>query len=161
MQERLAGCADCRAEPASLDTVAAALRGLDPDTLAPLDATPPAGLADDIFSTVGARRRAAARRSRVRRVLAGGLVAAGLVGAFALGGRTLGTPDAPPVVAVSLRVLPAAVEAQAGLVRHTWGTELDLQASGLADGGTYTVVFLTRDGTQVPAAASSAPATGP
>ena len=55
--------------------------------------------------------------------LAGGLVAAGLVGAFALGGRTLGTPDAPPVVAVSLRVLPAAVEAQAGLVRHTWGTE--------------------------------------
>lgn len=151
VQRHLSGCDACRAELASLGTVAAALRGLDPDTLLATEPAPPAALADEVFRQVRSRRQAASRRPRVRRVVAGGLVAAGLVGAFALGGRTTGTGDAPPVVAVKLRVVPAAVQAQAGLVRHTWGTELDLEASGLADGGSYTVVFLTRDGARVPA----------
>jgi len=150
VREHLAGCAACRSELDGLRGVAVALRGLDPESLSPVEPVPPAELADAVVARVRARRRAAARRARVRRAVTGFAVAAGVAAAFALGGAWT-TRDAPTVVPVALRVVPASVQAQAGVVRHTWGTELDLQASGLDDGGAYTVVFLTRDGTRVPA----------
>ncbi len=39
--------------------------------------------------------------------------------------------------------------ADAGVVRYTWGTELKLEATGLADGASYTVTFVRDDGSQV------------
>lgn len=59
-------------------------------------------------------------------------------------------PDVPREP-VALSGLPAGVEADAELVAHTWGTELILVVSGLADGESYTVRFSTDDGQQVSA----------
>ena len=85
-----------------------------------------------------------------RRGGAGLLVAAALVGAFFLGVRQAPpTTAAPPVVPLSVRVDVDGVQADAGLVKHTWGTELKLEATGLENGGAYTVTFTRTDGTEV------------
>lgn len=45
----------------------------------------------------------------------------------------------------------AGAQVDANLVAHTWGTEIELVARGLAPGRTYTVTFIRSDGSRVPA----------
>ncbi len=148
VQAHLDGCAACRAEVAELAPVAAALHGVDPDAVT-VGTPPPAGLGESILASVreGTRRRD--RERLLRRTGAGLLAAAVLVGVFFLGVRAAPTPATPPVIAMDVQQVAAGVSAQAGLVRHTWGTELKLVATGLPEGA-YTVTFLRPDGTQVP-----------
>ncbi|MBP2418021.1 zf-HC2 domain-containing protein [Microlunatus capsulatus] len=145
----LAGCAGCRAEVAALAPVVAALQELDPTAADALD--PPAGLEDEVLAAVGGRRRAGARRARLRRAGVGLVAAAGVAAAFAAGVWSAGPRDEPPVIAVDLRLDAPGLTADAGLVRHTWGTELKLEATGLAAGQSYAVTFVTDDGSQVSA----------
>ena len=102
------------------------------------------------------RRRAGARRSRLRRGGAGLLAAAGVAAAFVGGAWSAGPRDEPPVIAVDLRLDAPGLTADAGLVRHTWGTELKLEATGLR-GARYAVTFVPDDGSQVSAGSSWAP----
>lgn len=145
----LAGCAACCAEVEALEPVAAALRDLGP-VGADLPA-PPADLGDQVLDTVRARRRSAARRSRWRRAGGGVLVAASLAAAFATGSWFTGPRNDPPVIAVALNVDQPGLTADAGLVKHTWGTELKLEASGLTAGDSYAVTFVRDDGARVSA----------
>lgn len=149
VQRHLAGCADCRAERAALEPVVTALQQLDP-TLAAADG-PPAALEGTVLEAVGTRRRAAARRSRRRRAAGAALVAAGVAAAFGAGTWFGGPRGEPPVIAVDLRLDAPGLTGDAGLVRHTWGTELKLAATGLAAGQSYAVTFVRDDGSRVSA----------
>jgi len=149
VRAHLAGCEACRAEVADLFPVAAALHELEP---AGLDReAPPPDLGDQVLQTVRRRRRAAARRSRWRRAGGGVLVAASLAAAFGVGSWFTGPRTDPPVIAVALNLDQPGLTADAGLVRHTWGTELKLAARGLAPGGSYAVTFVRDDGERVSA----------
>jgi anti-sigma-K factor RskA len=140
-------CAGCRAEVAELGPVVAALQRLDP-TVSP-EANPPEHLVDQVIEHIHQRQRFAVRRTRWRRAGAGVLVAASLTGAFGLGSWFADTRGGPPVVPVDFKVQAAGVSADAGLVRHTWGTELKLEATGLTEGASYTVLFVGDDGARV------------
>lgn len=150
VRAHLAGCPECRAELDSLGPVASALKGLDPDALTGTAPPPPDNVVEDLVRHVRQRRLAAARRSRATLVAAAVAVAAALGGGFAAGGWYADRND-PPVIEVPVRIVSPAVQAQAGLVRHTWGTELKLEATGLIDGGSYTVTFVNEDGDRIPA----------
>lgn len=152
VQAHVDGCAACRAEIAELAPLVPALRGVDPERLGALP-SPPAGLGERVLTSIRQGRQQHVRRTLVTRVGSGLLVAAALAGAFFLGARL--TPDAEPVagprvIALDVRLAVDGVQADAGLVRHTWGTELKLEATGLEDGGAYTVTFIRNDGTEVP-----------
>lgn len=149
VRAHLVGCETCRAEVADLRPVAAALHALDPAVADP--AAPPADLGDQVLQTVGRRRRAAARRSRRHRAAAGVLVAASLAAAFGVGSWFSGSRTDPPVIAVALNLDQPGLTADAGLVRHTWGTELKLEARGLTAGSSYAVTFVRDDGERVSA----------
>ena len=148
VQAHLDGCEECRAEVEELTPVVTALRGVDPDALDAGTAPPPA-LGESILASVreGTRRRD--RDRLLRRAGAGLLAAAVLVGVFFLGVQLAPAPATPPVIAMAVDRVASGVQAEAGLVRHTWGTELKLRATGLAEGA-YTVVFVQDDGTVVP-----------
>lgn len=147
VDRHLAGCAECRAELEGLVPVATALRGLDPDL--PPAPSPPPELGEQVVGRIHRHRHAAGRRVLVRRAVGGLLVAASVAVAFGIGAWYAGTRSDPPVVPVDLQVADRAVEADAGLVEHTWGTELKLTATGLAEGGRYRVTFVADDGTRV------------
>lgn len=148
LQAHLDGCPECRAEVAELQPIATALQGVDPDALGIL--TPaPADLGDTILASVRRADRERDRQRWVRRAGAGLLAAAVLVGVFFLGVQAAPAPATPPVIAMNVQQVATGVQAEAGLVRHTWGTELKLRATGLADGA-YTVTFVRSDGSEVP-----------
>lgn len=143
--DHLATCPSCRAEVAELEPVVSALMLLDPTVSA--DDAPPQDLQTGVLQVIETRRRAAVRRSRLRRAAGVLGVAASVVAAFGLGGWFAGPRQAPPVVAVALEA--PGLSAEAGLVRHTWGTELKLEAAGLTEGASYTVTFVRDDGARV------------
>lgn len=147
VNQHLAGCAACRAELTGLAPVATALRGLDPNLSVP--PAPPPGLGDQVLDRIQQHRRSAARRARVRRGVGGLLVAASVAAAFGFGTWYAGPRTEPAVVAVDLQVADPIVEADAGLVRHTWGTELKLTATGLTEGASYRVTFVRDDGSEI------------
>lgn len=147
LQAHLDGCAECRAELAEIAPLVDMMRGADPDRVT-APAEPPAELAERIGESIRTSRRQRDRKTLVRRGAAGLLVAAALVGAFFLG--TTRDPAAPPVVPLAVHLTATGVQADAGLVKHTWGTELKLKATGLQDGGSYTVTFFRADGSTVP-----------
>jgi anti-sigma-K factor RskA len=149
LETHLADCASCRAEVAELEPVVAALDVLGP---ARFDApAPPAELEHQLLDEVGHRRRAAVRRDRVRRVGGTALVAASVAAAFAAGTWYAGPRTDPPVIPVVMTLDQPGLTVDAGLVRHTWGTELKLEATGLRDGQSYAVTFLADDGSRVSA----------
>lgn len=151
MQAHLDGCPACQAEVAELAPLRLALRDVDPARVG-AQASPPADLGDQVLARIRHSGRELRRNTLLRRGVAGLLVAAAVVGAFVIGsylGPRPSTPDAPPVQELAVRLTVSGVHADAGLVRHTWGTELQLAATGLQDGGAYTVTFTRRDGTDV------------
>lgn len=152
VQAHVDGCPACQAEVAELAPLRAALQDVDPARLGALP-SPPADLGDQVLERIRGDRREIRRRSLVRRSVAGLVLAAAIVGAFVLGGALSPpptTPAAPPVQELAVRLAVGGLEADAGLVKHTWGTELKLQATGLQDGDAYTVTFIRADGSEVP-----------
>jgi hypothetical protein len=155
------GCAACQGELAELAPLAVALRDVDPARLG-APASPAPDLGDRIVALVRRSQRTERRRRGRRLGVTSALAAAAAVAAF-VAGATLGVPGggdpagpaapaaAPPVEDVELGTVAEGVRAEAGLVTHTWGTEVQIVATGLEDGGTYRVTFLRDDGTRVPA----------
>lgn len=153
VRAHLASCDQCRAEVAELTPVATALAvarapepgrtGQVPDEL---------GARMDAVIKIEAGRR---RRSKVVRSVGAVLVAASVIVLMVIGVTSLldRTPAAPTpeVVAVSVDADLDAVSASAGLIAHTWGTEIKLQTTGLEAGATYRAVVLGTDDQEYPA----------
>ena len=146
VQAHIDGCPACQAEVAELSPLAPALLRVDPARLG-AQPSPPPDLGDQVLQRIRDGRRDRRRSRVVGRVASGVLIAAALVGAFVLGLRQAPTTTAAPaVVPLAVHVDVEGVQADAGLVKHTWGTELQLQATGLENGGAYTVTFTTIEG---------------
>lgn len=150
VRAHLEGCRECRAEADELAPLATSLRTVDPARLVSAP-EPPTDLRERVLRQIRQERRAADRNRLLRRAGVGLLAAAALVIAFTLGAVLRpGQPAGPPVQPLTL-TLAGGVQADAGLVRHTWGTELRLEATGLREGDPYAVSFVTDAGTRVSA----------
>ncbi len=170
LRAHLDGCGSCREELAEIETVVPWLDALDAHTFA-APASPPADLGARIARAVseeGARRhaesladrRAAGRRGRRRRVLLGVAAAVVLGGGVVVGGLA-GRATAPePPTAAPVPLEPIALEAagslpvtvdSAGVVPHTWGVELRMEAAGFAEGEVYRAAFRDERGRLRPA----------
>lgn len=159
MRAHLDGCVECREQLAEIMPAAAALSGVDPARIGS-PATPPVNLGDVIAARVAAgqvlleqrRRRSTLRRGALR-MAAAAVAAAALIGV----GVALPLGDPPPARPVpteriALRsTVPGVQVSSAAVVPHTWGIELKLTASGLAQGGTYRATVQSRDGRTLPA----------
>lgn len=173
--DHLTGCDSCRADVAELEPTARLLRGARSAGPAAAPAGPAAAPPGDLADRILAETRRTGRPTRrggtgpAVRVLA---VAAAVAAAFVLGSQ-LGLPprpgapsagttmaptagstgivDPPPVEDLDVQAVAAGVAGTAGLVTHTWGTEVKLEAAGLAEGATYQVSIVSEDGTVVAA----------
>jgi len=150
LRAHLEGCPVCRADVAELAPVAAVLPLADPALLDSEPAFPPDRLERRILARVRAERRSR-QRGRWLRWSAAGALAAGL--AAILWFAVLVPERAPqvPREAIAFSLVQAGVDAQATLVAHTWGTEMNLTATGLQHGRRYTVVLVATDGRRVQA----------
>lgn len=173
VRAHLEGCAECRAELETIAPLAALLRSVDPAVFA-APPTPPPDLGERIRHQVAAereqrdaderaRRRDEHARSRRRR-LAGALVAAVVLIAGIGTGVVVGRSTAPlspaaapvPLEPIALLPTPAGLGAglevsEAGLVPHTWGTELRMEAAGFAEGAVFRAQMRDADGRWTPA----------
>lgn len=133
--------------------------GMDPERTPPADRI---GAVRDAAQRMNAERDSAAYDDTVvgltprparRFLLAGGVAAgfAGVAGYFArdLVGEPAPSEDGPAIEQVAFT--GDATVASAGLINHTWGTELLLDVSGLRAGTTYDVVYRTTQRDEVAA----------
>ena len=138
VEQHLATCTECRAEVAELDWLAEALRGVDRDWVDTAGGGPPAALDERI-------RLAITDPPRTGRWLPAGIAVAAAAIAVAV---TLGVvqDDAPSVITVPTVQVADGVTATAGLVDHTWGLEIKLEATGLRAGERFQVWVTGEDG---------------
>lgn len=145
VRTHLATCADCRAEAAELRPVVTALAVAKRASAGIPDPLPPQGLHARMDAAIQAES-VRQRRSRLTRAAGAVLVAASVVvlTVIGVGSQIDRTPTAPTpeVVAVVVDSDLDAVTASAGLIAHTWGTEVKLQTTGLDAGATYQAVVL-------------------
>ncbi len=151
VRAHLSTCDQCRAELAELQPVANALAEV---RRRPATIPTPRTLQRRVESAVAAEA-GRARRSRLVRSLTTLAAAAALIVVAAFGIATFidRTPDAvvPENVAVQVESSLTDVTATAGLIAHTWGTEIKLEAAGLELGSAYRAVVVSADGDRVPA----------
>lgn len=133
------GCSECRAEYDSLAPLALALRDVDPDSLEEW-LEPGALLGARIEAEIKTERTRRNRRSTVQRALIGTAASLILVLTFIAGARLTGddNPAPVPLEAVAVTSETAGVTADADLVDHTWGMEIQLSVTGLEGGESYT-----------------------
>jgi len=145
LAEHVAGCAECQAVAADFRSAAAALAS----TTAPHAALPvvaPPGLGARITSRVDRERH---RRDRRRRVIAVGAAAAILsVTVWAVAARD---SDTTRVAGERVTLVAGGMRGDATLQAQTWGTQIELTATGLTPGQRYVVWLERADGTRVPA----------
>lgn len=147
LDRHLADCPACRSELDDLTRVVGRLGDLHGEQALLEDLRPSPDRADAVLAAVAAERRrldrAAGRRQSVLAAAAAvAVLAAGLVSASALSRDRLPVIPLEPVAVTA----DAGVEARADVVAHTWGVEIKLVASGLADGRPYTVEVTTDTG---------------
>lgn len=159
LRAHLDGCADCRAELASLTPLVAALADVDPDALDD-DLIPDPGLEQRVVAEVAAPRRRQQHRTLVRN---GALAAAACLLAVLAFGAGVGldrsrpvagpSPGAVPLEPVTVDSSRPGVTATADLVDHSWGLEVKLEATGLAEGVRYRGTVRDARGREYPAGA--------
>lgn len=143
-EAHLASCRRCQEELSELRAVAGALNA------APIGedmADPPATLKEGVVWAVRGARRTDRRRSRFIPAIAAAAAAIAFFGA----GVALPGPAGPPQERLTVATTETAVDAQASLVAHTWGTEVKLVLTGLDAGEEYRVTFIDRQGDRVDA----------
>lgn len=151
LEAHLDGCAECRAELATLQPVTRMLPYADPERFesAPV---PPADLGQRIAATIeGEKERSRKRRQRRRFAgLALGGAAAALTAAvlllFVLGGE-----EASPERHVEFASLPAGVKIYATLEPHAYGTEIRMYVHGVESGTLCRVALRGPKGVTYPA----------
>jgi hypothetical protein len=148
VRAHLDGCADCRAELASLAPLRDRLALVDPDRLDDVPA-PPAGLGDRVLAGIADERAGAALRRRrwLPAAAAAGIAAAG----FGVGWLVRPVPEPPPLEPVAVQVAVPQVQATADVVPHTWGMEVQLHGAGFTPGEVYRAQVTEDDGRVVPA----------
>lgn len=169
VEAHLAGCAACRAELASLETLPALL-----------DAVPLARAEEIAHDAASSFEPAAvprellarvARRRHARSAVWAGSLAAAAAAFFAAGiaaGPVVGTalggapaPSARPSATATAAAQTLTLASESGaqidlaLVRKAWGTELDLTCRGMPNGGVFTVWVVGADGSSQQAASWS------
>jgi predicted anti-sigma-YlaC factor YlaD len=138
VEQHLEGCADCRAEVSELAGLPGLLRR--PPEAEPIAAVP-TDLSARVLAGVAARRRAARRQLRVWQAVA----AVAVVVALGVGGVTMRSGGGSPDFA-AMRPIVAGPTAEAAAEARPWGTALEVSATGLRQGATYTLVAVARDG---------------
>lgn len=150
IRAHLDGCPDCRRDLAEIAPVAHELAVVDLDRVSAAP-TPSPDLGHRIQAAVSRERHRRDQLARRRHVL---LAAAAVLVVLLVGGIGLKIgqelSDAPvataPIEAVEVRSRLGGVQASAGVVAHTWGVEIKLEATGLRSGSPYAVVVTTRGG---------------
>ena len=150
VRAHLDACAACRHELAEIQPAVHALSQITATDVSPGE--PPPELGSRVVSSVGMERQAQARRHRGRMVL---IAAAAIPAVLTIGGigavvghQVADDPviAAAPIEDVSVRSTTKRIDATAGVVAHTWGVEIKLQALGLTKGASYSAVVTTTDG---------------
>lgn len=150
VRAHLDGCPDCRLDLAEIAPLAHELAAVDVDRVS-MAPTPSPDLGHRIQVAVAQERRRSDQVTRRRHVL---LAAAAVLAVLLVGGLGLKigqeVSEAPiatvPIEPVEVTSRVDAVQASAGVVDHTWGVEIKLEATGLRSGSPYAVVVMTRDG---------------
>lgn len=153
-EDHLAGCADCRQElesleslPALLDAVPAAdavalLAGRPAVDVSPLLAEPSETLQHGVLDELAARRRTSRRR---RAALIAAVAAACLALGFLAGPLLNQTPK--PDASYSVQA-ESGLQLSVGLVKKTWGTELQVDGRSMPLEGTLYLWVKGRDGAE-------------
>lgn len=150
VRAHLDGCAECRRDLAEISPLVDELATVDLRRISAVP-TPSPDLGNRIQVAVAGERRRRGELTRRRHAM---LAAAAVVALLLMGGAGVEigkrVDDAPvanaPVEPVEVSSRLDAVQASAGLVAHTWGTEIKLEAVGLRSGNSYAVVVMTEDG---------------
>lgn len=150
IRAHLDGCPDCRRDLAEISPLAHELATVDLDRVyAAPTPSPDLGHRIQVAVTRERLRRDQLARRRHMLLAAAAVLAVLLVGGVGLkiGQEISGPPVATvPIESVEVRPKLAGVQARAGVVAHTWGVEIKLEATGLRSGRPYAVVVTTRDG---------------
>ena len=148
VRAHLDGCPDCRAEAASLGSVAGLLAQTDPAHVAS-PPSPPAELGDRVAGRIAAERGRRRRRTRIRIGLAG---AAATLAVTALAQLALSPDDGGEGSRrVVFRSLPTGVRIGATLQPRDFGTEIRMRVSGVHSGTLCRVFLLRSGGSPIPA----------
>jgi hypothetical protein len=150
LEAHLEGCPECRAEAASLETVARLLPLADPDRFSRPAPQPAADLGKRIAATIGTERRVTVRRRRWRfgLALSGAAAAAAAVLAIAI---LPGGGGGGPEQQVEFGTLPDGIKIYATLEPHAYGTEIHMYVKGVRSGTLCRVYLRGPRGERVPA----------
>jgi anti-sigma factor RsiW len=133
LEAHLDGCAQCRAELATLMPVARMLPHADPARFGPAP-QPPAELGQRIAATIeGEKRQGRQRRRRTFGSFALGGAAAALAAA-ALAIFVFGGGGEDPTRRVQFASLPEGISIDASLEPHSYGTEIHMYVHGVPSG---------------------------
>ncbi len=150
VEAHLEGCAECRAEADSLDSVARLLPLADPDRFSRPAPLPSADLGKEIAATIGRERRVA--RSRRRRRFGFALSGAAAAAAAALAILVLpGGGSGSPEQHIEFGALPDGVKIYATLEPHAYGTDIHRYVKGVRSGTLCRVYLRGPRGKRVPA----------
>ncbi len=150
VEAHLEGCAECRAEADSLDSVARLLPLADPDRFSRPAPLPSPDLGREIAVTIGRERRVVERRRRWR--LGFALSGAAAAAAAALAILVLpGGGNGSPEQQVEFGTLPDGIRIYATLEPHAYGTEIHMYVKGVRSGTLCRVYLRGPRGERVPA----------
>lgn len=144
LAEHLVGCQDCQTAAAEFRATAAALASTSAPTRAPSAPPTPAGLTLRIATRVDHERQ---RRDRRRRLVAVSAAAALIVvGVWAVAVRGPGSTE---TAGERVTLSAAGLHGDATLRAETWGTQIEINASGFTPGQRYLVWLERADGSRV------------
>jgi len=165
-EEHLAGCAACRRELAELESLPALLDAVPvPDAVAlatsagrrPADNADPDAVAPVLLELAARRRKSRRWRAALVAGVAAACLAGGLLAGPAVGG--LFNPPPKPDASYSLQA-ENGMQLTVGLVKKTWGTELELEGRSMPLEGTLYLWVKDRDGGEELACGWTATSTG-
>jgi hypothetical protein len=152
IEAHLDGCAECRAEAESLETVARLLPLADPDRFSRPAPQPSPELGERIAATIGGERKGGRQRRQRRRFgfALGGAMAAVAAAVLAIAILPSGGGGGPEQH-VEFGVLPGGVKIYATLEPHAYGTEIHMYVKGVRSGTLCRVYLRGPHGERVPA----------
>lgn len=143
VDEHLATCAECREAMAEIAPLAQALNGVEIGRVDPVGVTPPAELDERIRRAIPGPTRHARPWAPITIAVVAAAAAAAVVTTVVVRDEPA---SGPTVIAIPGIDVAQGVTASAGLVDHTWGLEIKLEATGLRAGERFEVWVVGKDG---------------